>query len=153
MADETELTADEQDNFGAQPETDAGAAGAAGYVANFEGDVINGVRYKMGDRIADDVDPGTIAYLVQNGRISGFADGDSNPQPSLGDSSDPAIPNATADVFASLTADQKAEAETLKADNTADQLRAIAKDEGVAVETDDNKTDLAAKIVAARANK
>lgn len=36
----------------------------------FDGEEINGVRYKLGDPIERDVDAGTVRYLLQAGRIS-----------------------------------------------------------------------------------
>ena len=57
----------------------------SGYVANFEGDEIDGVTYSLGDRIADGLDPGTIAYLVKNGRITPVTDAVED-SPSGGDS-------------------------------------------------------------------
>jgi len=36
----------------------------------FDGEEINGVRYKLGDAIERDVDAGTVRYLLQTGRLS-----------------------------------------------------------------------------------
>ena len=40
------------------------------YFANFDGDDLNGHVYKLGEEIKDDVDGGTLNYLLQTGRIS-----------------------------------------------------------------------------------
>lgn len=143
--DDKELTAAEEANFGGQPKGEE----PSGYIANFNGDEIDGVTYQMGDRIADNVDQGTIAYLVQNGRITPTTPGAAgSPSGAEGATGIPQPEKANAPT---LTAEQQADADKLKDDNTRDQLLAIAKDEDVAVETDDNKADLAAKIVAKRA--
>lgn len=46
------------------------------YVANFEGDEIDGKRYAYGDEIDESVDAGTIRYLVENGRLTELSEGD-----------------------------------------------------------------------------
>jgi len=122
-----------------------------GYVANFEGDEIDGKRYSLGERIADSVDAGTIAYLVQNGRITAVTDGFNSP--SGGDSiTHSGSPGAPAEGKGpTLTDEQQAEADKLVNSNNKDELLALAKDEGVEGVTDDNnKSEIAAKIVAAR---
>jgi hypothetical protein len=52
------------------------------YIANFEGDEIDGVIYSLGDEIPKPgkpmPDPGTLRYLVQIGRITEKAEGDSD---------------------------------------------------------------------------
>ncbi|MBA2720090.1 MAG: hypothetical protein H0U52_12770 [Chloroflexi bacterium] len=118
------------------------------YKANFEGDEIDGKRYGLGDTIAESVDAGTIAFLVQNGRITPNSPADDSTSGGEGGPA-PKPPADQADDF-DLDADETAEVEQLKADNTAEQLRAIAEAEGTDVEGDDNKTDLASKIVAGR---
>lgn len=144
MPDEKdELTDAERDNFGAQPEGEE----PSGYVANFEGDEINGKRYKLGEKIASDVDPGTIAYLVQNGRITPFT-GDSAQSPSGGEGGT-GIPQPEGDSDApTLTAEQQAEADQLVKDNNAEELAALADDAGVS--KSGTKAEVAARIVAAR---
>lgn len=142
MADEKdELTDAEKDNFGGQPE----GSEPTGYVANFDGDEIDGKRYKLGERIAADVDAGTIAYLVQNGRITPTTEGFSSPS----GGEDSSIPSASEEP--TLTAEQQAEADELVASSSKDDLLGTAEAEGVeGVTKDNNKSEIAAKIVAAR---
>jgi hypothetical protein len=54
------------------------------YFANFEGDEIDGVRYKIGEEITSK-DVGVLAYLVSNGRITERADDDDGDGSSLGE--------------------------------------------------------------------
>lgn len=146
-------------NFGNAPAGD-GLAPREKYIANFEGDEIAGKRYGLGEEIADDVDAGTIAYLVQIGRITPKSATDSDAT-SLGEGANDTTGTganvktpapAAEDPFASydLTDEEKAEAEQLKADNNAEQLREEAANAGVELESDDNKSDMAAKIVISR---
>lgn len=121
----------------------------SGYVANFEGDEIDGVTYSLGDRIADGLDPGTIAYLVKNGRITPVTDAVAE-SPSGGESPIHGGKAPAGDSGPKLTDEQQAEADKL-ANKSKDELLAIAKDEGVdGVTEDNNKAEIAAKIVAAR---
>jgi hypothetical protein len=46
------------------------------YVANFEGDEIDGKRYAYGDEIDESVDAGTVRYLYENGRLTELSEGD-----------------------------------------------------------------------------
>lgn len=144
MADDKDLS----DEFGGQPETDAGAAGAAGYVANFEGDEIDGKRYKLGEKIADGIDPGTIAYLVQNGRITAAASVDTM-EPSGGDSNtlagSPGSPPT--DIANALSADEKARVDELVEQNSGDALAELAEEAGVS--KSGTKAEVAERIVRA----
>lgn len=74
MADETNSTGATDANF-ANAET---IPANAKYIANFDGDEVNGKRYALGDELAADVDAGTIRYLVQNGRFTEKSVDDSN---------------------------------------------------------------------------
>jgi hypothetical protein len=144
VGEKTELTDAESDNFGAQPATEP-----AGYVANFDGDTIDGRTYKLGEKIDGSVDAGTIAYLVQNGRITGYSE-DSAASPSGGEPGGTGIPQPEGD-GPTLSAEQQADADKLVADNSKAELLKIAEDEGVEDVTDDNnKSEIAAKIVAGR---
>jgi hypothetical protein len=158
MADDEkdELTPAEEANFGGQPQGEE----PTGYIANFDGDEVDGKRYKMGDRLADDVDAGTIAYLVQNGRFTPTTAGAAG-SPSGGDSSDPAIPTGEDPGHKSdspeksdapeLNADEQAEADALVNSSSKDDLLGTAKAEGIeGVTADNNKAEIAAKIIAAR---
>jgi hypothetical protein len=124
---------------------------ATGYVANFDGDEIDGKRYALGERIADTVDAGTIAYLVQNGRITGTAEGGADtPSGGTEEATRPTGGDGK-DEGPTLTAEQQADADKLVADNTKEQLLAIAEDGGVeGVTADNNKAEIAAKIIAAQ---
>lgn len=46
------------------------------YIANFEGDEIDGRRYAYGEEIDERLDAGTANYLVQNGRLTELSEGD-----------------------------------------------------------------------------
>lgn len=135
MADDT-LPGDAE-NFSAQPEGEA----ALGYVANFSGDEIEGKVYQMGDKIASGLDAGTIRYLVENGRITPTTP-DSAGSPSGGTGAT-GIPNGDG-------GSGNSEADALVKDNTADELRTMAADEGVELAAGDTKAEIAAKILAAR---
>jgi hypothetical protein len=153
--------ADEQDppeagdealeNFGNDP---IGAPSRDVYYANFNGDEINGRTYQLGERIADDVDAGTLAYLVQNGRITPASNEDGEGIAGGGEEAGGGEDGAGSgsDPFSAydLDANERAEAEQLKADNDAASLRKLAADEDVELESDDNKSDVAAKIMIAR---
>jgi hypothetical protein len=144
------LSEAERDNFGGQPEGET----PSGYIANFEGDEIDGRRYKLGERIADTVDAGTIAYLVQNGRITPTTEGAAgSPSGSEGGTAPGGEPSSdTTGEGPTLTDEQQAEADKLVDGNTKDDLLALAEAEGVeGVTADNNKAEIAAKIVAARA--
>lgn len=152
-ADDNELTDAEAAGFGDQPEGET----PTGYVANFEGDEIDGKRYKLGERIASDVDSGTIAYLVQNGRITPTTDGFTEPSGgdpiTHGDGGEKTPNPDDANRFAAydLNEDTRAAAQALFDENTVVELKAIAEDEKVELEGDDNKADIAAKIALKRA--
>ena len=139
MADENAAAAEEaNENMSAQPALDAGAAGASGYVANFDGDEIDGKRYALGEKIADSVDPGTLAYLVQNGRITPFAEGTPG-EPSGGDDPTHGLGGGSTD-----------EAATLEDGNSKAALLKLAADENVDVSDSATKAEIAAAIVAKR---
>jgi hypothetical protein len=141
MADETDNAAadDAHENMSAQPATEAGAAGASGYVANFDGDEIDGKRYSLGEKIDDNVDPATIAFLVQNGRITPYAPGIDG-EPSGGESP----------IHGPGTGEGNADADALAGDNTKAELLKLAEDEKVDVPADATKAEIAAAIVAKR---
>lgn len=152
MADEddkVELTEAEKDNFGGQPEGET----PSGYIANFDGDEVDGRIYKLGERIADNVDPGTIAFLVQNGRITPTTEGAAgSPSGGTGGGTGIPQPEGAAGETPTLTDGQQAEADKLVSDNSKADLLAMAKDKGVeGVTEDNNKAEIAAKIVAAGA--
>ena len=143
------LTSADEGRFSAQPIADE----PTGYIANFSGDEVNGKVYEMGERLADDVDAGTIAYLVQNGRFTPTtADAAGTPAGGEGGTGAPDAPTNATDDTPTLTAEQQAEADKLVNDNTKDELLKLAEDEKVeGVTADNNKAEIAAKIVAARA--
>lgn len=123
------------------------------YKANFDGDEIDGKRYALGDTIDAKVDAGTIAFLVQNGRITpnspsddSTSGGEGGKAPAGNDQDSGKDPFEGYD----LGEDERAEASQLVKDNQAPALRQIAEDEEVELESDDNKADVAAKIVIAR---
>lgn len=147
---ENETAAEEAEisqNFGNQRATDAPTK----YVANFTGDEVDGHRYELGEELKDNVDAGTIAYLVQNGRFTPKSPGDSN-EPAGG--TEEAIPGNAKDEGGAaeevtLTEAEQTEADALVADNSKDDLLALA--DGVAgVTKDNNKAEIAAKLVASR---
>lgn len=119
------------------------------YIANFNGDEINGVTYQEGDEIASDVDAGTIRYLVQIGRITEKSAEDSN-LTSTGETGrnamDPRGSTSTADPV--LSADETAERDRLVSGNNKDELLALA--EGTDATDDNNKAEIATKIVLSR---
>jgi hypothetical protein len=135
-----DLTAADEGRFSAQPTAET----PTGYIANFSGDEINGRVYKVGDRIADDVDAGTLAFLVQNGRITPTtADAAGSPAGGEGGTGTPDANDAETDPAVTELVDG----------NTKEALLKIAEDEKVeGVTADNNKTEIATKIVEARKN-
>lgn len=123
------------------------------YVANFEGDEINGKRYSVGDEIADDVDGGTIAYLVGIGRITHTTTADSK-QPAVGGEPDALTPQSTDPLDgAHLTEEETAARDKLVEDEGAnlDKLREIAANEGVeGVTADQDAAGVATLIIIKR---
>jgi hypothetical protein len=94
------------------------------YIANFEGDEIDGKRYSLGEAIDSKVDAGTIRFLVQNGRISEQEATDSGASP-LGtrEATNPA--GATFDpTIAVRNMDRNALLAELSAEQSDDDLRA-----------------------------
>jgi hypothetical protein len=143
MAEDTLNNAD-ANNFGNDLAAKEGAPG--GYIANFNGDEIDGKTYKLGDKIDDSVDAGTLAYLQQIGRITAVGEGGEAPSGGEGGTGVPTgQQNGNANV--ELSDAEQAEADQLVADNSAEQLRDMIP-EGQS--TSGTKADLAARIVAGR---
>lgn len=141
--------ADDTDNLDELPTEPGTAEEPSGYIANFDGDEIDGKRYALGDRIDSNVDAGTIAFLVTQGRITPTTEGMAG-TPSGGTDEATRPAGAKAEEGPTLTAAQQAEADQLVNDNTKDELLAMA--DGVeGVTGDNNKAEIAAKIVANRA--
>lgn len=169
MADERKTQNIKLTNTGAGPRTFFGPNGEAHVLRpgqTFEGDILEAdVASLSADLVQGDVegDPAPAAdvqdfgdypdlanltrpALLEVARREGYAAlAASGPEVSDDDLRD-AIQNARDDDAARM----QEEAGKLVADNTAEQLRKIAADEGVAVESDDNKSDLARKIVEGR---
>lgn len=125
----------------------AAKEGAAGYVANFNGDEFNGTTYKIGETIKDDVDPATLAYLTQIGRITPVADLNDAPAGGEGGTGVPDGKSTNGSENVELSDAEQAEADQLVADNSAEQLRDMIPD---GQPTSGTKADLAARIVAGR---
>lgn len=145
MADEKNLAADDAANFGNSLTAESDVP--VNYVANFEGDEIDGTTYAMGDKITG-LDAGTAAYLVQNGRITPTSD-DSAGTPAGGSGGDGITPPGASagDQEVTLSDTEQAEADTLVADNSAADLQAMLP-EGSS--KSGSKADLAARIIAGR---
>jgi hypothetical protein len=71
--------------------------------------------------------------------------------PSTAENPQQTPPNPQEQLLTGLTDEQREQAEKLVDDNTADQLKKLAADEKVEIASGDNKLDVAAKIVLARA--
>lgn len=152
MADDNKLDGPDAARFGNSltAETDT----AVDYVANFEGDEIDGTTYNLGDKIKRGIDAGTLAYLVQNGRITPTTPDSAN-APAGGEPADmgdgKGAPSTRPAIDPALDGTEQGGADTLVADNSKSDLLALAKAEGVdGVSGDDNKAEIAARIVASR---
>lgn len=143
MADENTLAPEDAARF-----SNAAAATQADakYVANFNGDEIDGKTYQMGDPIAPSLDAGTAAYLTQIGRITAVSP-DAVGVPS-GGSNDGLTPPPRAGAPDSRAA--ASPADQLVADNSKGDLLKMAEAEGADVSDSDSKATIAAAIVAKR---
>lgn len=154
--DPPEATAEELQNFGNAP--GPGDPPREKYIANFDGDEIAGTTYALGEEIDSSVDAGTLAYLVQIGRITPKSAEDSDATSLGGSANDLTGTGGNGKAAGSegaddpqLTADETAEVTKLVDGNSKADLLTLAESEGVeGVTEDNNKTEIATKIIVAR---
>ena len=124
----------------------------SGFVTLQPGETLDEKLYKVSD---DD-----MAAIEKHGVLAAAASGDqragtssiADVQREIASSATPAVllEGDKGEGDDGLVAEDDDEVQSLKNDNTADELRALADGEGVQLEGDDNKTDMARKIATAR---
>lgn len=125
---------------------------ATKFYANFDGDEVNGRRYALGEALADDVDPGTAAYLVSNGRFTAST-AEASDATATGGKGPALTPTPDPLEGVTLTDDEIAARDRLVADEDGnlDKLREIATNEGVeGVTTEQDAATVATLIVVHR---